>query len=119
MAAFLQTLALVLASLVLFAAGLYVLGPLFGARRVWRRAFALAAFASTPVLLTGALLVMPVLLIACLGACVHSFALCYGGVQQLLGCPEPDAAFFVAAACMFTLVGSLAAGALCSAAGLI
>lgn len=116
---FFSTLALALASIVVLAAAFYVLMPFFGAARRWAPALALAAFASTPVLLSGALLVLPALVVACVAACVHCFALCYLGAQRLLGCPESEAAFFVAAACMLALVGSLVLGGLCSAAGLI
>ena len=115
----LATVVLALASVLVFAAGLFVLSPAFGAPRHWGRAVAVAGYAATPVLLSGALLVMPVLVIASLAACVHSFALCYLGVQRLLGCPQADAAFFVAAATMFAVVASLLLGGLCSAAGLI
>ena len=108
-----------LASILLLAAGFYLLAPFFGAPRAWHRSFAVAAFASTPVLLFGALLVIPLLIVASVAVSIHCFALCYLGAQHVLGCPEPDAAFFVAGACMFTLVGSLLLGGLCSAAGLL
>ncbi len=115
----LSTVGFTLASVVLLGVAFYILSPLFVARRHWRGCLAVAAFASTPVLLAGALLVMPVLIVACVVACIHCFALCYLGVQRVLGCPEEDAAFFVAGACMFVLVASLVVGGLCSAAGLI
>jgi len=118
-ASFLATLALAVASVLVLAAGFFALSPAFAAPRHWGRSMAVAAYAATPVLLSGALLVMPVLVVASLAACVHGFALCYLGVQRLLDCPEPDAAFFVASAAMFALVASLALGGLCSAAGLI
>ena len=107
------------ASIVVLGMGLYVLSPFFVRERRWRACLALAAYASTPVLLSGALLVVPVLIVASVAACIHCFALCYLGVQQVLGCPEEEAAFFVAGACMFALVASLLLGGLCSAAGLI
>lgn len=118
-ASFVSTLFFYVASVLLLAAGFYVLGPFFEAARAWRRAVALAAFASTPVFLAGALLVMPALIAASVVAFVHCCALCYLGAQRLLGCPEADAAFFVAGAFVFMLMTSLVLGALCSAAGLI
>lgn len=114
-----STLGLSLAAILLLAAALFVLAPAFDAARDWNRAVAVAAYAATPVLLSGALLLMPVLVMASLIAGLHSCALCYLGVQSMLGCPERDAAFFVAAAGMLSLVASLALGALCSAAGLL
>lgn len=56
---------------------------------------------------------------ATIGAFLHCFALCYLGLQSVLGCREADAAGFVAAACMFTGIASSVLGALCSAAGVI
>jgi hypothetical protein len=118
-ASVLSTVGFTLASVVLLAIAFYALSPFFVARRRWRGCLAVAAFASTPVLLAGALLVMPVLIVASIVACIHCFALCYLGVQRVLGCPEHEAAFFVAGACMFALIASLVLGGLCSAAGLI
>jgi hypothetical protein len=118
-ASFLATLLFSLATILLFAAGLFVLSPFFEAPRHWGRCVALAAFSASPVLIVGALLVVPVLVVACVAACVHALALSYLGARHLLGCPESDAAFFVAAACMFALVSSMLLGGLCSAAGLI
>jgi hypothetical protein len=70
-------------------------------------------------LLVGGLLFIPGMIVASVASLVHCFALCYLGVQRLLGCRESEAAFFVAAAGMLSLVGSLLLGGLCSAAGLI
>jgi hypothetical protein len=116
---FVSTAVFAIATILLLAAGFYVLAGFFDLQRQWGRSVALAAYASSPVLLSGALLVMPVLVIACLVACLHCFALCYLGAQRLLGCSESDAAFYVAAAWMFMLVSSMLAAGLCSAAGLI
>jgi hypothetical protein len=113
------TLAFVLASVLLLALGFFVLSPAFTTGRNWSRSVAVAVYAATPVLLSGALLVLPVLVIAVLVCCLHSCVLCYGGVQAVLGCRESEAAFFVAAAAMFAVLASLVVGGLCSAAGLI
>lgn len=117
-ASFLSTLGLCIASVLLLAAGFYLLAPFFGATRHWRRSVALAAFAASPVLLSGVLLVMPVMIVVSVAACVHCFALCYLGAQSVLGCREEDAAMLVAAVAMFVLVSSLAAPFLCSAVGI-
>jgi hypothetical protein len=118
-ASFLSTVGFTLASVVLLGIGFFALSAFFTPRRQWRGCLAVAAFASTPVLLTGALLVMPVLVVASLAAGIHCFVLCYLGVQRVLGCPEQDAAFFVAGAGMLALVASLLVGGLCSAAGVL
>jgi hypothetical protein len=116
---FLSSLAFTLASIVVFATAFYLLSPAFGIPRAWRRTVAVAAFASTPVLLTGPLLAFPPMIVASVAALVHCCLLCYLGVQRVLGCRESEAAFFVAAACMLSLVGSLLFAGLCSAAGLV
>ena len=118
-ASLLSTLGFTLAAVVLLGIGFFALSAFFVPRRHWRGCLAVAAFASTPVLLTGALLLMPVLIVASVAACIHCFALCYLGVQRVLGCPEEEAAFFVAGACMVALVASLIVGGLCSAAGVL
>ena len=118
-ASFVTTLASSLATVLLLAAAFYLLAPFFDASRHWSRSVGVAAYAATPVLAAGALLVLPVLIVACVVACLHAFALCYLGVQQMLGCRESDAAFFVAAACMAALVLSMLLAGLCGAVGLL
>jgi hypothetical protein len=118
-ASFLSTVLLTLAAILVFAAAFYLLCPFFDVPRAWRRSVAVAAFASTPVLLVGGLLFIPGMIVASVASLVHCFALCYLGVQRVLGCRESEAAFFVAAAGMLSLIGSLLLGGLCSAAGLI
>jgi Yip1 domain len=118
-ASFLSTVLLSLAAILVFAVAFYLLCPFFDMPRAWHRSVAVAAFASTPVLLVGGLLFIPGMIVASVASLVHCFALCYLGVQRLLGCRESEAAFFVAAAAMLSLVGSLLLGGLCSAAGLI
>lgn len=114
-----STIAFTLAAVIVFAAAFYVLSPAFDVPRAWGRCVALAAYASTPVLLAGALLVVPATVVVCVAALIHCCALCYLGAQQVLGCRESEAAFFIAAAAILSVVGSLILGGLCSAAGLI
>lgn len=118
-ASFLSTVVFSLAAILVFAVAFYLLCPFFDVPRAWRRSVAVAAFASTPVLLVGGLLFIPGMIVASVASLVHCFALCYLGVQRVLGCRESEAAFFIAAAGMLSLIGSLLLGGLCSAAGLI
>ena len=118
-AAFMATFAFTVASVVLLALGLYVLAPFFRCRRDWNRSFVVAAYASTPVLASGALLVIPMLLIVGFAAFAFFLVLCDMGVKQLLGCREESAAAYVVGGCLSAVFGSMALGALCSAAGLI
>ena len=116
---FVRTTALYLVGVVILALGFFVLSPWFDMPRSWDRSTALAAYASTPVVLAGALLVFPVLAVLAVPAFLHSFALCYLGAQQVLGCRESEAAMFVAMAWVLSAAASMLLGGLCSAAGLI
>ncbi len=117
--AFLATFAFSVASVMLLALGLFALSPFFRCQRGWNRCFTIAAYASTPVLLSGALLFIPLLVLVSFAAFAFFFVLCDMGVKQVLGCRESDAASFVVVACVFAFAASMALGALCSAAGLI
>jgi len=114
-----RTVVLSLAAVLILALGFFVLAPWFDARRSWDRAMAVAAYASTPVLVSWFLLVFPPFAVVPVIALLHSFALSYLGVQALLECRESEAALFVAAAWVFSAVASMAVGALCGAAGLV
>ena len=80
---------------------------------------AVAAYASTPVLLSWFLLLYPPFIVLPIVGLLHCFALCYLGVQQVLECRESEAALFVAAAWVFSGIGGMLLGGLCSAAGLL
>ena len=118
-AGFTATLLLTLACLVLLACGLYVLARFFEATRNWRRSFAVACYAATPVLLCGALLFVPLLVIASIGGFLYGLGLCAMGVQIVLDCREGQTAAYVASAGVFLGATAMALGALCSAIGLI
>lgn len=115
---FFRTVALYLGAVAILALAFFVLSPWFGVARSWDRSMALAAYASTPVVLCGALLVFPMAAILAVPAFLHSFALCYLGAQQVLGCRESEAAMFVAMAWVLSSAASVLFGGLCSAAGL-
>lgn len=114
-----STVLVALAAVLTLGLGFYLLAPWFEVARSWDRSLAVAAYASTPVLLSWFLLLYPPLMILPIVALLHCFALCYLGVQHVLGCRESEAALFVAAAWIFSAVGSMLLGGLCSAAGLL
>jgi hypothetical protein len=114
-----STVVISLAAVILLGLGFFVLAPWFEVARSWDRSLAVAAHASTPVLLSWVLLLYPPLMILPIVALLHCFALCYLGVQRVLGCRESEAAMMVAASWIFGGVSSMLAGGLCSAAGLI
>ena len=116
---FASTVILTLASLLIVALAIYALSPFFEVPRSWDRAMAVSAYSSTPVLLAGTLLFVPVLVIASVAAFLHSLVLCSVGLNVLLGCRESDCPAFVASVAVATGIASMALGALCSAIGLI
>jgi len=114
-----STVLISLAAVTTLGIAFFVLAPVFGVARSWDRSVAVAAYASTPVLLSWFLLLYPLLMILPIVALLHCFALCYLGVQQVLDCRESEAAMFVAAAWVFSTVSSMLVGGLFSAAGLL
>ena len=116
---FVATWLLTLACIGLLALGIFALAGFFNVARNWDRAMAVSAYSSTPVLLCGALLVMPLLVIASVGGFLYGLALCSIGLQEMLDCREGDTPAFVAGAGVFLGVTSMALGALCSAIGLL
>lgn len=114
-----STVLLSLAAVLMLGLGFFVLAPWFGLQRSWDRSVAVAAYASTPVLVSWFLLLFPLFAVIPVVALLHCFALCYLGVQQVLDCRESEAALLVAAAWVFSGFGSMILGGLCSAAGVI
>jgi hypothetical protein len=104
---------------VLLALAFYVLGPMYETERNWTRAVTVAAFGSTPVLLAGVLLVMPIMVMASMVAMLHSFLLYYVGLQRVVGCRESSAAEFLAVSCLLAAIFSGVLGALGSAFGVL
>ena len=117
--AFAATFLLTMACHLLFAAALFALAPIFGAIRDWNRAVALACYSATPVLLCGALLVIPVLVIASVGGLLLAIGVCATGMPVMLGCRSDDVPAYLATAAFCFGLASIALGALCSAIGLI
>ena len=113
------TVLLLLVSVALLAAAIYLLAPMYDIERNWDRAVSIAAYGSTPVLLAGVLLVMPIMVVASMVAMLHNFLLYYVGLQRVIGCKESSAAEFLAVSCLIAAMLSGAFGAAGSALGLI
>jgi len=118
-AAFGATFLATVASVIALAAGLWLCEGPAGVVRNWSRSMLVAAYAGTPVLLSGALLFLPVLVLASLIAMLHCFALCHSGARDVLGCPATVADGFTAASIVVAFAVTLAFGALCGAAGIL
>jgi hypothetical protein len=84
-----------------------------------RRCIQVSAYGATPLLLAGAFLVTPVLVIVCLLALPHVLYLYYLGVQRLLRVPGEEAAQFVGLAVVAAFVASTLGGGALGALGLL
>jgi hypothetical protein len=113
------TVVLALAAVTVLASGFFVLAPWFDVRRSWDGSMAVAAYASTPVLVAWLLLAYPPLVVLPVAALLHAFALSCLGVQHVLDCKSSEAELFVAGAWFFSTVGSVLLGGLCGAAGFL
>ena len=113
------TVGLSLVSVLLLALAFFLLAPMYDTERNWARAVSVAAYGSTPVLLAGVLLVMPVMVIASMVALLHNFALYYVGLHRVTGCKASAAAEYLALSCLIAAVASGALGAAGGALGVL
>lgn len=103
----------------LLALAFYLLAPLYERERNWNRAFSVAGYGTTPVLLAGVLLVMPIMVLASMVAMLHGFLLYFVGLQNVIGCRQSEAAEYLALSCILAATASGALGAVGSALGIL
>jgi len=115
----LLTVLLLLVSVVLLALAFYALAPMYDAERHWDRAVSVAGYGTTPVLLAGVLLVMPVMVMASMVAMLHNFVLYYVGLERAIGCKQSVAAEYLALSCLLAAIASGAVGAAGGALGIL
>ena len=113
------TFAFCVATVLVVAAAIYVLAPLFSSQRDWNGAVAVASYSGVPVLLASPLLASAVLTILVIVALFHACFLCGIGVRRVLGCRGEDAAMYVAAVGFVSVLAGLLLGGLSSAAGIL
>ena len=113
------TFAFCLAAVLLVAAAIYALAPVFSAARNWDRAMATAVYSAVPVFLASPLLASAVLTILFIVALFHACFLCAIGLRRLLGCRSEDAAMYVAAVGFVSGFVAFVLGGLSSAAGFL
>lgn len=116
---FASTFAFCVASVLLLAAAIYLLAPVFSSRRSWDRAAAVAAYSTVPVFLVSPLLSSAVLTILVIIALFHACFLCAIGLRRVVGCPGEDAALYAAAAGFVSVLAGLLLGGLSGAAGIL
>jgi hypothetical protein len=86
-------------------------------RNSFADALKVAAFGSIPVLLAGAFLVLPAMVMLTLVAAVHSLFLYNTGLKKVLRVPETESVMLVAIAIVMLCVSSAAIGAMASMLG--
>lgn len=87
-------------------------------RNSYADALKVATYAAVPLLLSGAFLVLPVMVMLSLVACMHSLFLCNVGLQKVLRVSESEAPMLLGIAVVLLAVSSMAIGAVASALGL-
>lgn len=100
-------------------AGIFVaIAPMYGSSRNYRAALNVATYGAVPVLLAGATLLLPAMVIVTMVGVCHSLYLYWIGVRRVLEVPAEANAEFIGVS-MTMLVGlSTIAGAMASHAGL-
>jgi len=105
------TFLLCLVSVVLHAAALNVVLPMYGRPRHLGRSCVVSAYAATPLLAVGLFLVWPVLMVLVLVTLPLGLLLVHAGAQRLLGIARADAAEYVAITTTLFVIASMALGA--------
>jgi hypothetical protein len=116
---FAVTFSFCVATVLMIAAAIWLLAPVFSAQRNWDRAAAVAAYSTVPVFLASPLLASAVLTILVVVAFFHACFLCAIGLRRVVGCPGEDAALYVAAAGFVSVLAGLLLGGLSGAAGIL
>jgi hypothetical protein len=106
-------------SILLLAAIFTLIAPMFGANRNYTAALKVATYGALPVLLAGATLVVPVMVIIAIVAVCHTLYLYWLGVGRLLAVAAVDRAEFVGIAMVILSALSGIAGGAASALGLL
>ena len=113
------TLLLTVLCVLVLALAFYLLAPMHDAERNWDRALSVAGYGSTPVLISGVMLVMPIMVIVSMVALLHNFLLYYLGLQRVVGCRQSMAAQYLALSCLLTAVATGMLGAAGGALGIL
>lgn len=101
-----------IASVATLAGAFVLLAPMYGGRRDWRGAWAVAAYGTTPVWLAGVMLIKPATFVAMLPVVLYCAVLYHRGLHVLGLAREREAAEYVAIAFLLVLAASTLAGGL-------
>jgi hypothetical protein len=89
------------------------------ARNSFTDALKVATYGAIPTLLAGTFLVLPVMVMLCIVAFLHSLYLYNGGLKKVLRVSETEAPILLGIAMMMLCVTSMAIGAITAALGLL
>jgi Yip1 domain len=106
-------------TVLLIAAVFFAMTRIVDGQRNWMASLKVAVYGAIPLLLSGVVLFMPVNVIVCLVAMMHTLALYYSGVQTVMKIKETEAAMFVGASMIIVFFASTLLGALASSLGMI
>ena len=112
------TLFTAISSVFLLAGIFVIIAPLYDSSRNYRSALKVATFGAVPLLLAGATLVLPVMVIVGLIGLCHSLFLYWMGAHRVLNVRREHQAEFVGISMLLLVFVSTLAGAAASAAGL-
>jgi len=100
-------------------AGIFALiAPLFGVARDYLASLTVATYGAIPVLLAGATLLLPAMVIVGMAGLCHTLYLWWLGVRRVLGVPAGGVSEFVGISMVLLALVSVLAGAAASAIGL-
>ena len=109
----------IIGSIFTLAAIFTLIAPMFGGARDYLAALKVATYGAIPVMVAGATLIVPVMVIvAIIGVC-HTLFLLWIGVQRVLNVPRGSQAEFVGISVVLLTFLSVLAGAAASAIGLL
>jgi hypothetical protein len=109
-----------LGSVAALASAIWLIAPMYGARRRdWGGAWTVAAFGTTPVWLAGVLLLKPALVVAILPVLLYCAYLYHCGLRALSFARDPEAAEYVAISIVLLLAASTLAGGLLVSLGVL
>jgi hypothetical protein len=107
------------ATLFALAAIFVVLGPLYGSSRDYLAALKVSVYGAIPVLLAGATLVMPVMIIVAMVAWCHTVFLYWVGARRVLAVRAEHQTEFIGISMVLLALVSVLSGAIASSIGLI
>lgn len=106
-------------TVLLIAAVFFGMTRLVDGHRDWMASLKVAVYGAIPLMLSGVVLFMPVNVVICLIAMMHTLALYHSGVQTVMKVKQTEAAMFVGVSMVIVFFASTLLGALASSLGML